>query len=81
MQFVKCLILVLVKEHSLTESKPKVMVKAWILSDILMLLEFVLPHLNNSSLYKKGSVLKYSGEWPCGDTYGQVCILLYGTVK
>lgn len=34
-----------------------------------------------SSLYKVGSVLKYSGEWPCGDTYVQVCLLLYGTVK
>jgi len=49
MQFAKCLILVLIKEHGLIESKPKITVKAWILSDILMLLEFVLLHLNNRS--------------------------------
>lgn len=34
-----------------------------------------------SSLYKKWSVLKYSGEWPYGDAHGRVYLLLYGTVK
>jgi len=50
MKFTKCLILVLVKEHSLIESKPTITLKPWILSDILMLLEFVLLHLNNRLL-------------------------------
>jgi len=85
MKFAKCLILVLIKERSLIESKPKITVKAWILSDILMLPEFVLLHFEQqtlgSSLHKKGSMLKYSGEWPYGYTHGWVCLLLYGTVK
>jgi hypothetical protein len=85
MKFAKYLILVLIKEHSLIPSKPKITVKAWILSDIPMLLEFVLLHLNNRLLVvlyiKKGSMLKFSGEWQYGDTHAWVCLLLYGTVK
>jgi len=50
LKFAKCLILDLIKEHGLIESKPKITMKAWILSDILMLLEFVLLHLNNRLL-------------------------------
>ena len=73
MKFAKYLILVLIKEHSLIPSKPKITVKAWILSDIPMLLEFVLLHLNNRLLVvlyiKKGSMLKFSGEWQYGDTH------------
>jgi len=50
MKFAKCLILVLVNELSVIKSKPKITVKAWILSDILMQLEFVLLRFNNRLL-------------------------------
>jgi hypothetical protein len=40
MKFAKCLVLVLIKEHSLTQSKPKITMKVW-MSDILTLLELM----------------------------------------